>query len=164
MFEHRLRETWIALLLALVGFKSHVRAKAIPAEAVYVVSQRGLTALSGSAIELLAPLLDGTRTRAQLTSEVSAYLSAGEVQQVLDRLSGAGLIDFVQPSAAGPGDRGDERTRAYWDLAGIAPDVAASALAALGRAAEQSAVTVVVDHREHVSLLAGQARRDRDFS
>jgi bacteriocin biosynthesis cyclodehydratase domain-containing protein len=115
--------------LALVGFKSHVRAKAIPAEAVYVVSQRGLTALSGSAIELLAPLLDGTRTRAQLTSEVSAFLSAGEVQQVLDRLSGAGLIDFVQPSATGPGDRGDERTRAYWDLAGIAPDVAASALA-----------------------------------
>lgn len=112
--------------LGLVGFKSHLRAKAIPAEAVYVVSQRGLTALSGSAIELLAPLLDGTRTRAQLTTEVSAHLSAGEVQQVLERLSEAGLIDFVQPSAL---DRGDDRTRAYWDLAGIAPDVAASALA-----------------------------------
>lgn len=119
--------------LALVGFKSHVRAKAIPAEAVYVVSQRGLTALSGSAIELLAPLLDGTRTRAQLTSEVSAHLSACEVQQVLERLSGAGLINFVQPSAVAGGEqggeRGDERTRAYWDLAGIAPDVAATALA-----------------------------------
>ena len=112
--------------LGLVGFKSHVRAKAIPAEAVYLVSQRGVTALSGSAIELLAPLLDGTRTRAQLIREVSAHLSAGEVQHVLERLSEAGLIDFVQPSAVG---RGDERTRAYWDLAGIAPDAAASALA-----------------------------------
>lgn len=112
--------------LWLVGFKSHVRAKAIPAEAVYLLSQRGLTALSGSAIELLAPLLDGTRTRAQLTSEVSVHLSASEVEQVLDRLSEAGLIDFVQPCAAA---RGDARSRAYWDLAGIAPDAAASALA-----------------------------------
>jgi bacteriocin biosynthesis cyclodehydratase domain-containing protein len=112
--------------LELVGFKSHVRAKAIPAEAVYLLSQRGLTALSGSAIELLAPLLDGTRTRAQLTREVSARLSADEVTRVLDRLSQEGLIEFGQPSAAG---RCDERARAYWDLAGIASDCAVSALA-----------------------------------
>jgi oxazoline/thiazoline synthase len=112
--------------LMLVGFKSHVRAKVIPAEAVYLVSQRGLTALSGSAIEALAPLLDGTRTRAELTREVSAYLSATEVGQVLARLSDAGLIGFTQPTAVA---RGDKRARAYWDLADVAPDAAASSLA-----------------------------------
>jgi oxazoline/thiazoline synthase len=113
---------------SLVGFKSHVRAKVIPAEAVYLVSERGLTALSGSAIERLAPLLDGTRTMAELTREMSAHLSAAEVGQVLARLSAAGLISFIQRSAAG---RGDERARAYWDLAGIAPDAAAPAHAAV---------------------------------
>jgi D-serine deaminase-like pyridoxal phosphate-dependent protein len=51
--------------------------------------------------------------------------------------------------------------RGFEDILVANQVVAASALAALGRAAEQSAVTVVVDHREHVSLLAGQARRDR---
>jgi oxazoline/thiazoline synthase len=112
--------------LMLVGFKSHMRAKVIPAAGVYLASPRGLTLLSGPAIETLAPLLDGTRTRAELTREVSAHLPAAEVGQVLARLSEAGLIGFTQPSAVG---RGDERTRAYWDLADVAPDAAASALA-----------------------------------
>jgi bacteriocin biosynthesis cyclodehydratase domain-containing protein len=107
--------------VSLVGFKSHIRAKVIPAEAVYLVSERGLTALSGSAIEQLAPLLDGTRTTAELTREMSAHLSAAEVGQVLARLSEAGLISFFQRSAA---DQGDEQARAYWDLAGIGPDAA----------------------------------------
>jgi oxazoline/thiazoline synthase len=112
--------------LMLVGFKGHVRAKVIPAEAVYLVSQRGLTALSGSAIEALAPLLDGTRTRAELTRELSAHLSAAEVGQALARLSDAGLIGFTEPTAIA---RGDKRARAYWDLADVAPDAAASSLA-----------------------------------
>jgi oxazoline/thiazoline synthase len=120
--------------VSLVGFKSHVRAKVIPAEAVYLVSERGLTALSGSAIERLAPLLDGTRTMAELTREMSAHLSAAEVGQMLARLSDAGLISFTHPAAAG---RGDDRARAFWDLAGAGPD----AVAALARA-EVEMITV----------------------
>jgi bacteriocin biosynthesis cyclodehydratase domain-containing protein len=110
--------------VSLVGFKSHVRAKVIPAEAVYLVSERGLTALSGSAIERLAPLLDGTRTTDELTREMSAHLSAAEVGQMLARLAKAGLISFIQPTAASAARQGDEQARAYWDLAGIAPDAA----------------------------------------
>jgi ribosomal protein S12 methylthiotransferase accessory factor len=133
--------------VSLVGFKSHIRAKVIPAEAVYLVSERGLTALSGSAIERLAPLLDGTRTMAELTREMSAHLSAAEVGQVLTRLSDAGLISIFQRSAAG---HGDEQARAYWDLAGIGPDAAA--------ALDCAAIEIIAVGGADAEALAGACR------
>jgi oxazoline/thiazoline synthase len=132
---------------ALVGFKRHIQPKVIQAEAVYLVSERGLTALSGSAIEQIAPLLDGTRTVAELTREVSTRLSAAEVAQVLARLSDASLINFTGPGAA----RGcDERSLAYWDLAGIGTDAAA----ALARAAAE---IIVVGGADHEALADAEA-------
>jgi hypothetical protein len=35
----------------LAGFKHHLRATTVPAEAVYLIAERGVTALSGSRIE-----------------------------------------------------------------------------------------------------------------
>ena len=67
----------------LVGFKRHLRVEAVPAEAVYLISERGVTVLSGPSVERLAPLLDGTRSLTQLTREVSAELAAAEVRSVL---------------------------------------------------------------------------------
>ena len=51
---------------ALVGFKPHLRVQTVPAQAVCLISERGMTALSGPSIEKLAPLLDGTRTVARV--------------------------------------------------------------------------------------------------
>src|SRR5260370_21492926 len=44
----------------LVGFKCHLRAETVPAEAVYLISARRVTALSGLSIQRLAPPLDGS--------------------------------------------------------------------------------------------------------
>ncbi len=117
----------------LVGFKRHLRVETVPAEAVYLMSERGVTALSGSCIETLAPLLDGTRDVAQVLREVSPELAAAEVEGLLVRLSEASLLDFRRPPGVGPQGLGaavshDGAAAAYWNVAGLDADSAASAL------------------------------------
>ncbi len=113
--------------LMLVSFKEHLRVETIPAEAVCLLSERGVTALSGSSIERLAPMLDGTRTVAQITRELSPDFSSVEVEGLLARLSGAGLITYFRVEDKG---RRDEGVSAYWSLAGVDTCRAAAALAA----------------------------------
>ncbi|MBO0806683.1 MAG: TOMM precursor leader peptide-binding protein [Actinobacteria bacterium] len=112
--------------LMLVGFKSHLRVETVPAEVVCLVSERGVTALSGPSIEKLASALDGTRTVGQVKEELSPDLSEGEVEQMLGRLRDAGLLDCCPRRAVDPADR---QAHAYWSLAGIDAERAASALA-----------------------------------
>lgn len=112
--------------LMLVSFKGHLRVETVPAEAVCLISERGVTALSGPSIEKLAPLLDGTRTVAQVKRELSSDLSADDVEALLGRLSAADLITYLSAQAT---ERPGEGAHAYWNLAGIDADVAASALA-----------------------------------
>jgi ribosomal protein S12 methylthiotransferase accessory factor len=117
----------------LVSFRSHLRVETVPAEAVYLISERGVTALSGSCIERLAPLLDGTRSFAQLTREVSAELAATEVETLLERLAEADLLDLRRPTAfspAGPSTAGPGAAAAFWSLAGLDADQAALAVGA----------------------------------
>jgi bacteriocin biosynthesis cyclodehydratase domain-containing protein len=109
-----------------VAFKRHLRAATVPAEAVYLVSERNVTVLSGMSIERIAPLLDGTRTVEQLTRELSSGMPADEVGQLLEQLAEAGLIDFL---ARSPGQESDEAAAAYWSAAGLDPDEVASSLA-----------------------------------
>jgi ribosomal protein S12 methylthiotransferase accessory factor len=105
--------------LKFVSFKRHLRVETIPAEAVCLISERGVTALSGPSIEKLAPLLDGTRTVDQVKRELSADLSAGEVGELLARLSDAGLLAYFPAPAAGQRDERAEEASAYWNLAGM---------------------------------------------
>ena len=90
--------------LMLVSFKEHLRVETVPAEAVCLVSERGVTALSGPSIEKVAPLLDGTRTVSQVKRELSADLPAGEVGGLLARLSDAGLLAYFPARTAGRRD------------------------------------------------------------
>jgi oxazoline/thiazoline synthase len=113
--------------LMLVSFKGHLRVETVPAEAVCLISEHGVTALSGPSIERLAPLLDGTRTVDQVKQELSADLSAADVEDMLARLAGTGLITYFR--AEDNGHRDDEAS-AYWSLAGVDARHAASALAA----------------------------------
>jgi ribosomal protein S12 methylthiotransferase accessory factor len=113
----------------LVGFKRHLRVETVPAEAVYLMSERGVTALSGSSIERLAPLLDGTRAVEQVLRELSPELAAAEVEGVLARLSEASLLDFRRPPVPGTAVTDDDgAAAAYWNYAGLDADSAASAL------------------------------------
>ena len=113
---------------ALVGFKRHLRVETVPGEAVYLISERGVTALSGSCAERLARLLDGTRSLPQLTRETSSELAAGEVVAMVMRMSEAGLIDFRPPPS--PGTAVAPEAAAFWALAGLEAEEAASAMAA----------------------------------
>jgi oxazoline/thiazoline synthase len=110
----------------LIGFKNHLRAESVPAEAVYLISARRVTALSGASIQRLAPLLDGTRSLAQVQQEVSPDMPAAQVDELLGRLSEANLISYRHPPL--PGKR-DPAADAYWDLAGLDAGRATTALA-----------------------------------
>jgi oxazoline/thiazoline synthase len=119
----------------LVGFKPHLRAETVPAEAVYLISEGGVTALSGSCIERLAPLLDGTRSFAQLAGELSAELATTEITGLLQRLAEAGLLDLRRPSGAAEAVSAvqdiaarDHGAAAYWSLAGLDADEATQAI------------------------------------
>jgi oxazoline/thiazoline synthase len=133
--------------LMLVSFKGHLRVEAVQAEAVCLISERGVTALSGHSIEKLAPLLDGTRTVAQVKRELSSDLSADDVEALLGRLSAADLITYLSARAT---ERPGEGAHAYWNLAAIDSRAAASALAfssvevvAVGRTNQETAATAV---------------------
>ena len=114
---------------ALVGFKRHLRVETVPAEAVYLISEGGVTVLSGPHAERLAVLLDGTRSHAQLTRELSPDLAAAEVGTMLERMSAAGLLDFRPPSAHGATGP-DDAAAAFWALSGLPAEESAAALRA----------------------------------
>lgn len=134
--------------LMLVGFKSHLRVETVPAEAVCLISERGITALSGPSIEQLAPLLDGTRTVACLKQESSPALSAAEVDGLLAALREAGLLTLSPPR---PPRLLDSAALAYWSLAGTDADDAAAALAT-------SAVEIICTGRADAEAVAAACR------
>jgi oxazoline/thiazoline synthase len=134
--------------LTLVGFKSHLRVETVPAEAVCLISERGMTALSGPSIEKLAPLLDGTRTVARVKQEASPALSEAEVEHLLEVLREADLLALGPRPADG---LLDTQARAYWSLAGLDADGGAPALAA-------SAVEIICAGRAEPATAAAACR------
>lgn len=102
----------------LIGFKRHLRAEIIAGDAVYLISERGIVALQGECIELIAPLLDGTRDLEAILRDTSNLgVSRGQVMRVVRRLVGSGLVG----SCWMPGLM-DEDACAYWDSSGLDPD------------------------------------------
>ncbi|WP_062013539.1 TOMM precursor leader peptide-binding protein [Streptomyces hygroscopicus] len=108
-----------------LGFTPHLRVEPVPGEAVYLVSEHGVTALHGRAIAALAPLLDGSRDLAHILTEAAAparaagppgaaaadAVPARQAERVIARLRAAGLVSEREhvstPEAA------------YWELAGL---------------------------------------------
>ncbi|MFC6083106.1 TOMM precursor leader peptide-binding protein [Sphaerisporangium aureirubrum] len=105
-----------------IGFKRHLRPE-ISGEAVYLLSARGTTALSGRPAQILAPLLDGSHSVDEVYREASSELPPWQIEEVLGRMGEAGLIGYR--SAAPDADAGAE---AYWDLAGLDGDHITGAL------------------------------------
>ena len=73
-----------------VSFRRHLRADVVPDDAVYLFSERGVTALQGSSIEALAPLLDGTRDLPALLREAARSVPPAQARAVRARLGGGG--------------------------------------------------------------------------
>ncbi|RSS36753.1 hypothetical protein EF902_34560, partial [Streptomyces sp. WAC05858] len=103
-----------------LGFTPHLRVEPVPGEAVYLVSEHGVTALHGRAIAALAPLLDGSRDLAHILTEAAApagaagppgAVPAGQAERVIARLRAAGLVSER--------DHVWTPEEAYWELAGL---------------------------------------------
>lgn len=104
-----------------VGFKPHLRVEVVGGEAVYLLSERGTTALHGPHVEALAPLLDGTRTLEAVLQEAAAVVDAAAAGRTIAALAEAELIGYRAPSA-------DSAAEAYWELAGLSGAGAQAAL------------------------------------
>ncbi|SFD27277.1 TOMM precursor leader peptide-binding protein [Streptomyces aidingensis] len=131
----------------VIGFKSHLQATVVPGEAAYLVSPEGVTALRGRPAEVLAPLLDGTRTLRAVLEAAAPRLSPADVVGALRSLDAAGLLRTRREPAGGhtcpptgppagechagaaSGHPADPAAEAYWDLVGL-PDGGACRLAA----------------------------------
>ncbi|MFC8588680.1 TOMM precursor leader peptide-binding protein [Streptomyces sp. NPDC057217] len=97
-----------------LAFKPHLKPEVVPGEGVYLVSERGVTALRGPGVTALAPLLDGTRSRDRLVADAGRTIPAQQAERLVSGLLTAGLLDDRDPSAAGPAAE-----RAFWELAGM---------------------------------------------
>ncbi|WP_046088149.1 TOMM precursor leader peptide-binding protein [Streptomyces antioxidans] len=133
-----------------LGFTPHLRVEPVPGEAVYLVSEHGVTALHGRAIAALAPLLDGSRDLAHILTEAAApgraagppgavqpgAVPAGQAERVIARLRAAGLVS----------ERGHTWTpeEAYWELAGLGTGGSAPAPASVSASARPSVAALVL--------------------
>ncbi|HEX2130187.1 MAG TPA: TOMM precursor leader peptide-binding protein [Actinophytocola sp.] len=104
-----------------VGFKRHLRAHVVRGEAVYLLSERGVTSVHGAGVEAVAPLLDGTRDLAELRRDVPAGLSPAEAGTIVMRLVDAGLVSLRTPLTAGTEKHAEAPSLAYWEAAGLDP-------------------------------------------
>ncbi|WP_432040485.1 TOMM precursor leader peptide-binding protein [Streptomyces cucumeris] len=122
-----------------LGFTPHLRVEPVPGEAVYLVSEHGVTALHGRTVATLAPLLDGSRDLARILAEAAAAADRAsavpeeQAELVIARLREAGLV-CERGSAGLPGPE-----EAYWELAGPGPE---GCRAASSRAPATAAVAV----------------------
>jgi ribosomal protein S12 methylthiotransferase accessory factor len=104
-----------------LAFKAHLTPHVVPDGAVYLLSERNVSVLDGRLAPAVATLIDGTRTIADLRTELSDTASTVRVDTTVLRLFERGLVSY----ADGPHDPG---TVAYFELGGTRGDDAAAAL------------------------------------
>ena len=110
-----------------VGFKRHLRAHVVRGDAVYLLSERGATSVSGAHVEALAPSArTAPVTSTELVRDSPAGISPAEIGTVVRRLVDAGLVT-LRPAQE---TEADESALAYWESAGLDPTAAVRATAA----------------------------------
>ncbi|MEV7601806.1 TOMM precursor leader peptide-binding protein [Kitasatospora sp. NPDC089797] len=102
----------------LIGFKRHLRAEVVPGDAVYLMSEHGVTAVRGLHLASLVPLLDGTRDLPALLADAAPAVPAVHVAQLVGQLTQRGLLDHMPRQERGDGAGAGAAARAYWELAG----------------------------------------------
>jgi ribosomal protein S12 methylthiotransferase accessory factor len=104
-----------------IGFKSHLVPHIVEGEAVYLVSERGVSVVNGRLAASLAPLLDGTRTLDEIGAELAALVPAERVAGAVDTLVRGGWVGAT-------GHRGSPATDAFFEMTGVAGSDAHDAL------------------------------------
>ncbi|MFI1534057.1 TOMM precursor leader peptide-binding protein [Streptomyces anandii] len=103
-----------------VAFKRHVRAESVPGEAVFVWSDKDVTAVRGAGVETLVSLLDGSRTLPQLLREAAAAMPVAEAGRLVRRLAEANLVGYRSDGRRAEDAGAEGRSaEAYWDRAGL---------------------------------------------
>jgi ribosomal protein S12 methylthiotransferase accessory factor len=100
-----------------VALKRHVRAVSVPGEAVFMWSDKDVTAVRGAGAENLVSLLDGSRTLPELLREAATAMSAAEAGLMVRRLAEANLVGY-RHGVRSPGTECPP-AEAYWDRAGL---------------------------------------------
>ena len=137
-----------------VGFKRHFTPFVVDGEAVYLVSERGVSAVAGRLAQTLAPLLDGTRTVEQIGAELAGTVAAERVGGAVDRLVSGGWVTPTDPAS-------DRAAAAFFEMAGLDGD---TALAALATATVRVEVYGRVDPEPLAAALHGLGVRDLTIS
>ncbi|MFD0571459.1 TOMM precursor leader peptide-binding protein [Kitasatospora gansuensis] len=106
---------------AAIGFKHHYTPYVVDGEAVYLVSERGVSVVDGGLAQALAPLLDGTRTAEQIGEALRDTVPADKVRTAVERLRDRGYL-------ASTGRVEDPAGAAYFEMAGLDGAAASSAL------------------------------------
>ncbi len=126
-----------------IGFKKHLQAEVVLGDAVYLFSERKVTALAGASIESVAPLLDGTRDLEALLRDMDdPAVSRTQISRLIGRLAEAGLVALRHRDGSA-----DEPTCAYWEASGLDAATAVEAacapvnLVTVGNAADERVVT-----------------------
>ncbi|MEU6234241.1 TOMM precursor leader peptide-binding protein [Kitasatospora sp. NPDC047058] len=104
-----------------IGFKRHYTPYIVDGEAVYLVSERGVSVVDGRLAQALAPLLDGTRTAEQIGEALHGTVPADRVRSAVERLRDRGYL-------ADAGRVEDPAAAAYFDMAGLDGAAAGEAL------------------------------------
>jgi ribosomal protein S12 methylthiotransferase accessory factor len=93
-------------------FQDHFHVEVIPPNAVYLLSERGHTTLTGRLFVLLAPLLDGHHTVETITGRLANEATAAEIAYALSRLARKGYIRDADTASPASG-------AAFWTLLGL---------------------------------------------
>lgn len=106
----------------LIGFRRDLRVEFAGRGAVYVFSERGVTALRGESTVAVAGTLDGSRDLSGLLASPPAGLTAGQMAAVIARLAEAGIVTLRSRKI---GSGRDEPALGYWESAGLDAGAAA---------------------------------------
>lgn len=103
------------------AFKEHFHVAVIPPDAVYLLTERGHTVLTGRLFALLAPLLDGSHTVGAIIDALGDQVTAAEVYYALMHLEDKGYIRNANVPLS-------KEEAVFWNLLGIDAGLAKSRL------------------------------------
>ncbi|MEU0566199.1 TOMM precursor leader peptide-binding protein [Nonomuraea sp. NPDC005983] len=104
-----------------IGFTRFAAAHVVPDHGVFLMSEHRQLLLRGALIERMAPLLDGSRTRAEVIGELAGAYEADAVERALGLLAEAGHVVEMDPGT-------DRRAAGYWERTGLNGDMACDAV------------------------------------
>ncbi len=108
-----------------VRFKHHLQPVIVPDEGIYLFSDNGTESAQGGGVDVVAALLDGSRSLAAVLAAASATMPLAQARHTLRDLVGRGWLcayDSASLAETTPGEL------AYWDQAGLDADEAVASL------------------------------------